>query len=223
MAETRSRPSLAEPSQGPSRSARSPRNRKRAAIACISCRSRKVRCDVQFRNGACTNCSLDGQECHVQSMRTRVMGRPEGQSPIPNSPSSDEFSGKIRYLPIRPADTSEQSDACRAHTPISQSMEMVPDKLLRQHLVRCYSRYVHPRLPVMTISDLAEIIDMKAQSPYYGTFVMNALFSISAKYAQEDILREFGFRCKYDACSVFFSRAKVRKRSYSNIPLLTPS
>ncbi|KAL4941547.1 hypothetical protein BDV06DRAFT_194212 [Aspergillus oleicola] len=44
---------------------------RRATQACLSCRLRKVRCDVSFREGPCTNCQLDGVECRVVSPRRR--------------------------------------------------------------------------------------------------------------------------------------------------------
>ncbi|CZR56867.1 uncharacterized protein PAC_06756 [Phialocephala subalpina] len=37
--------------------------RKRASIACLSCRKRKVRCDVARGQGPCTNCRLDKASC----------------------------------------------------------------------------------------------------------------------------------------------------------------
>ncbi|KAL4910577.1 hypothetical protein BDW74DRAFT_312 [Aspergillus multicolor] len=44
---------------------------RRAAQACLLCRTRKVRCDVSFRAGPCTNCLLDGAECTIPSTRRR--------------------------------------------------------------------------------------------------------------------------------------------------------
>ncbi|KAH6972022.1 fungal-specific transcription factor domain-containing protein [Ilyonectria sp. MPI-CAGE-AT-0026] len=41
------------------------RARKRARKACLSCRARKVRCDVSQRGRPCTNCFLDNEPCVV--------------------------------------------------------------------------------------------------------------------------------------------------------------
>ncbi|OGM47306.1 hypothetical protein ABOM_003808 [Aspergillus bombycis] len=41
-----------------------PRRARRAPMACARCHARKVRCDVAFQGSPCTNCRLDGCECH---------------------------------------------------------------------------------------------------------------------------------------------------------------
>lgn len=43
--------------------------KRRAARACVSCRSRKVRCDILVNGECCTNCSLDGLKCILVSSR----------------------------------------------------------------------------------------------------------------------------------------------------------
>lgn len=46
--------------------------KKRAPIACLNCRVRKVRCDVAQAGAPCTNCRLDGETCVLaQSKRRR--------------------------------------------------------------------------------------------------------------------------------------------------------
>ncbi|KAI0388965.1 fungal-specific transcription factor domain-containing protein [Xylariaceae sp. FL0594] len=47
--------------------------KRRAARACVSCRARKVRCDVVEKN-PCGNCRWDGVECVVQESRRRRKG-----------------------------------------------------------------------------------------------------------------------------------------------------
>jgi hypothetical protein len=47
--------------------------KRRASRACLSCRTRKVRCDVTNRGVPCTNCRLDTVECAItESWRGRV-------------------------------------------------------------------------------------------------------------------------------------------------------
>lgn len=43
--------------------------RRRAAKACVSCRTRKVRCDILVKGDRCTNCCLDNLECVVKSSK----------------------------------------------------------------------------------------------------------------------------------------------------------
>jgi hypothetical protein len=48
------------------------RIRKRAPKACLSCRSRKVRCDVSQRGRPCMNCYLDSESCVVTGRASRL-------------------------------------------------------------------------------------------------------------------------------------------------------
>ncbi len=55
------------------RTARHPhKTRKRAPKACLSCRARKVRCDVSQRGRPCMNCYLDDEACVVTSRASRL-------------------------------------------------------------------------------------------------------------------------------------------------------
>ncbi|KAI0517129.1 hypothetical protein F5B22DRAFT_604986 [Xylaria bambusicola] len=47
------------------------KTRKRASKACLSCRARKVRCDVSQRGRPCMNCYLDDEACIVTSRASR--------------------------------------------------------------------------------------------------------------------------------------------------------
>lgn len=49
--------------------------RKRAPKACLSCRSRKVRCDVSQRGRPCMNCYLDNETCVVTGRASRLRGQ----------------------------------------------------------------------------------------------------------------------------------------------------
>ncbi|TVY13909.1 Cutinase transcription factor 1 beta, partial [Lachnellula arida] len=52
------------------------RKRKRSSRACASCRSRKVRCNLETHGSPCSNCRLDNVECVVpQSRRQRRVER----------------------------------------------------------------------------------------------------------------------------------------------------
>ncbi|KAL2206914.1 hypothetical protein CC79DRAFT_1358695 [Sarocladium strictum] len=43
--------------------------KRRAAVACLGCRKRKVRCDVARHGAPCSNCRFDEEECSVTSQR----------------------------------------------------------------------------------------------------------------------------------------------------------
>lgn len=56
-------------------------SRTRAPQACLSCRSRKVRCDVSTRRQPCTNCDLDGKDCLLVGRGSRLYEEPPTASP----------------------------------------------------------------------------------------------------------------------------------------------
>ncbi|CVL07975.1 uncharacterized protein FMAN_09686 [Fusarium mangiferae] len=72
--------------------------RRRASIACLPCRKRKVRCDVTESGGACRNCRLDGQKCVVESKRS---GGPKRAMRL-GMRDEDEHSAET-YRPISPS------------------------------------------------------------------------------------------------------------------------
>ncbi|GAP84033.2 putative cutinase transcription factor 1 beta [Rosellinia necatrix] len=61
--------------------------KRRAARACVSCRARKVRCDV-VEGAPCGNCRWDGVECVVQESRRRKKGLFNSNSTTPHIASS---------------------------------------------------------------------------------------------------------------------------------------
>ncbi|KAI0149822.1 fungal-specific transcription factor domain-containing protein [Hypoxylon sp. NC0597] len=54
--------------------------RKRAPKACLSCRSRKVRCDVSQRGRPCMNCYLDNETCVVTGRASRFRRGQRGEN-----------------------------------------------------------------------------------------------------------------------------------------------
>ncbi|KAI1103601.1 fungal-specific transcription factor domain-containing protein [Jackrogersella minutella] len=54
--------------------------RKRAPKACLSCRSRKVRCDVSQRGRPCMNCYLDNETCVVTGRASRLRRGQRGEN-----------------------------------------------------------------------------------------------------------------------------------------------
>ncbi|KAF3771370.1 hypothetical protein M406DRAFT_248577 [Cryphonectria parasitica EP155] len=53
--------------------------RRRAARACLSCRMRKVRCDVSRSGPPCMNCSLDSIDCVVKARKSNLLCTPYEQ------------------------------------------------------------------------------------------------------------------------------------------------
>jgi len=66
--------------------------KRRAARACVSCRARKVRCDV-VEGAPCGNCRWDNVECIVQESRRRKKNL---VTPITGGPGSGSAEAQLR-------------------------------------------------------------------------------------------------------------------------------
>lgn len=65
----------------PSEHARKPSTpKRRGRIACLTCRKRKVRCDISTGSAPCTNCRLDQVECMVAQNSRRLKQRTKGRA-----------------------------------------------------------------------------------------------------------------------------------------------
>lgn len=63
----------------------------RARIACLHCRSRKVRCTLTVKGPPCTNCQLDGLECVTcPKLRKRSIHSSLAEDVIPSTPIQEE-------------------------------------------------------------------------------------------------------------------------------------
>ncbi|KAF3393962.1 hypothetical protein F1880_004799 [Penicillium rolfsii] len=63
----------------------------RARIACLHCRSRKVRCTLAIKGPPCTNCQLDGLECVTcPKLRKRSIHTSLAEDDIPSRPIQEE-------------------------------------------------------------------------------------------------------------------------------------
>ncbi|UPL02999.1 hypothetical protein LCI18_013933 [Fusarium solani-melongenae] len=52
------------------------KSRRRSPKACVTCRTRKVRCDVSYQGNPCTNCRLDGEKCLVTHRASHRQQKP---------------------------------------------------------------------------------------------------------------------------------------------------
>ncbi|KAK4940779.1 hypothetical protein LTR10_019172 [Elasticomyces elasticus] len=91
--------------------------RKRAALACEVCHSKKIRCDLQTRStqghNTCTNCALSAKECHVrQPKRDKIRQGTDGGRNHPLTPPGDSSATSSNVLdPIMvPGDSPELLD-----------------------------------------------------------------------------------------------------------------
>ncbi|UZP43535.1 hypothetical protein NXS19_011347 [Fusarium pseudograminearum] len=73
--------------------------RKRSPKACLSCRARKVRCDVAFVHDSCTNCVLDGKKCVVSWHRRHQQRKHVGKHPASGAETETETATKAPLAP----------------------------------------------------------------------------------------------------------------------------
>ncbi|KAJ0416297.1 fungal-specific transcription factor domain-containing protein [Aspergillus carlsbadensis] len=144
--------------------------KRRAARACVYCRTRKVRCDVLSGGRPCTNCKLDGLECQLaHSVRSRRFAGPRSPArplhPDPLSVAHAEHRTSPEQFPVsltfeEPLDLSrENDDENLGHSPSLRS----PDNLSshpstaqpQPHGLPRYIRSLPPRISGYDVEYLA--------------------------------------------------------------------
>ncbi|ERS96854.1 hypothetical protein HMPREF1624_07063 [Sporothrix schenckii ATCC 58251] len=88
--------------------------RKRAPKACLSCRARKVRCDVSQRGRPCMNCYLDSETCVVTGRASRLR---KSQRPPAKTATA---TGAAPTMSSAPASTDKMAAASSAGVTTSQ-------------------------------------------------------------------------------------------------------
>ncbi|TPX13879.1 uncharacterized protein E0L32_005823 [Thyridium curvatum] len=87
--------------------------RRRAKIACLSCRRRKVRCDVHPRGSPCTNCRLDRIECNLRE-RKRVYSARRGRDAQQRVEKNHDVDRSESLQERHPGDGSSDSSSPRS-------------------------------------------------------------------------------------------------------------
>ncbi len=107
--------------------------KRRAAKACQTCRSRKVRCDVVDNGPPCNNCRLDQVQCIVSDSRRKRKPRSgslddQSQSPVSSVAESDagdvNFNTTIKS--INPFQSSDYADKVFSTPSAGNSFELEP-------------------------------------------------------------------------------------------------
>ncbi|KAH6986501.1 fungal-specific transcription factor domain-containing protein [Ilyonectria sp. MPI-CAGE-AT-0026] len=112
-------------------------SKRRASKACLSCRNRKVRCDVVNGGVPCTNCRLDGVQCVTkESNRGRkpamVVSPAAPQSPPPTLSSHEEETSPPPHQPDEYLVSLSFEDQQR-NTPRSELAEPINDDPRHPH------------------------------------------------------------------------------------------
>ncbi|EEU34405.1 uncharacterized protein NECHADRAFT_21539, partial [Fusarium vanettenii 77-13-4] len=138
--------------------------RKRARKACLSCRARKVRCDVSQRGRPCTNCYLDDEPCVVTGRASKDCSgiaetvanlEPAGPTdtspcglpadpPVQPGPAVSRYTSALDDLPAFLPKPSHSSTSLQSHWP------MVPNAPGSPELSYCC-------YPFLTLTNLHQI------------------------------------------------------------------
>lgn len=91
-------------------------NKRRASRACLSCRNRKVRCDVTKSDVPCTNCRLDRVECVVTESNRGRRPNAAGSSSA-DAAASTTITVSAPGPPAHPVSASPRSRSSSRHQP----------------------------------------------------------------------------------------------------------
>ncbi|RDW94215.1 Zn(II)2Cys6 transcription factor [Aspergillus mulundensis] len=204
---------------------------RRSPIACITCRARKIRCDVSVNGSPCTNCQLDGRQCIVVNSRrvrkTRHQPRPPESAPVrdalqPTSLSLDAPGSFIEY----PAGVQEYLG--RSIYPRALSAEMgwlpsyeveylssqgaltLPRKAIIQTLLHYFFIRIYPRFPVVKESEFRE--STLSQKPF-SLLVFRAMLFAAAAHVPIECTQDNGYT---SVAHLMFSLYKPAKALYDS-------
>lgn len=200
------------------------RRRTRAGVACINCRRKKIRCDVQTSEGTCTNCSLDSIICKTY-LSSSLIVKPTGQGrsdllSVPYVRGSDDKTLNVgkdeEFSPSGLSISSPRDVETGVQCLNDQFGSFKPDDL-RKYLVKCFLQFIYPTFPVITFFQMASIAAVsEGNLPSCGEFVLNAFLATSIRFGDRKILRTCGIYSKERAFEFFYSNAKVRADSHTS-------
>jgi hypothetical protein len=164
---------------------------RRAAVACTSCRRRKIRCDVTVHGSPCTNCRLDNDRCVIINLRRpRKVKNPERPQPtrllqdalpprlsisslhspvypISATTSLTEILGDTSDLGVYPSHLSAGLNRLSAHDVAyleSRKALVLPKQATIHTLLRSYFLHIHPCFPIVKESEFRE--STRRQTPF---------------------------------------------------------
>lgn len=157
----------------PSQTAGLPLRIRRSAVACTTCRRRKIRCDVTVSGAPCTNCHHENDRCvTVNQKRPRKTLNVEAGTATQNT-SLALVANNAKVPPVSLTDYSTRSGSVHNAWPppppvsaetrwlpptdvaylTSQQALTLPKKATIDILLQCYFLHIHPCFPVVKESE----------------------------------------------------------------------
>lgn len=152
---------------------------RRSAVACITCRRRKIRCDVTISGTPCTNCRLDNDQCVTVNQKRP---RKAKNAAVPSAQDSQALASLplVTNTAVPPwsaidytVSVQENSSVHSAWPPLlsaetrwlppndvayltSQQALTLPKKAIIHTLLQYYFLHVHPCFPVVKESEFRD-------------------------------------------------------------------
>jgi hypothetical protein len=86
----------------------------------------------------------------------------------------------------------------------------IPDRTLRDELLKAYIHYVHPYMPLLDLEEFLQVLARNDGIHHVSLLLFQAVMFAGTAFVDMDHLRNSGFTNRKDARKVFFSRARVR-------------
>ncbi|KAH6651705.1 hypothetical protein BKA67DRAFT_679981 [Truncatella angustata] len=213
--------------------------RKRAAKACLSCRARKVRCDVSQRGRPCMNCYLDSETCVVTGRASRLQcssvvptlrNRSEQQRKDSRRYNVTSFLASEAPLWVGDQRIHVNADITYSYYPFlsmnnlpnimpqdvnyleSQGCFRVPTREILDEFVQQYFLHVHPVLPMLNEGDFW---DMYGDSGHGGSgermslLVLQTMLFSSCNFVSKTSIKSLGYPSIRAARATLYRRCKL--------------
>lgn len=196
----------------------------RAGVACINCRRKKIRCNVQISDGTCTNCSLDDITCQTHLYGSLIV-KPDSQETsdllsCPHLNGSHDITcnvGEKEESSLHGVSIPSPRDVENGVQFLNAQFDSSKPNGLRKYLVGCFLQFIYPTFPVITFFQMAGIAGAnEGNVPSCGQFVLNAFLATSIRFGDRKVLGTYGIHSKERAFDFFYSNAKVRADSHTS-------
>ncbi|RFU25539.1 hypothetical protein B7463_g10796, partial [Scytalidium lignicola] len=198
--------------------------RTRAVTACVHCREKRKRCDVDYHS-PCTNCRLDEVACNVPKAHRLQRSSPEIQIQVAN--------GFLKVVSVDRSDTTSQSSPPEQRPPlldldyvkplslnlIEEDIEFlavkgalwIPPTELRDALLCSYLDYVHPFLPILKLSQLLAMFRRQkgSEGSRVSILLFQAIMLAASAFVDEKLLLNNGFNTRREARKEMYQRVKL--------------
>ncbi|KAL4881626.1 hypothetical protein BJY04DRAFT_218070 [Aspergillus karnatakaensis] len=207
---------------------------RRAAVACTSCRRRKIRCDVTVSGSPCTNCRLDNDRCTIINLRRSKKLKNAGHSqqpvrlqtalpptlsipsfcapvppPVPTAtPSLTVIQADLARHGVYPSHLSAELGRLPVHEVAyleHRKALVLPERSTIHALLRSYFLYIHPCFPVVKESEFLE--SSRCHKPF-SLLVFRAMLFAASSHVPLRCAEEAGYTSVYHMRSVLYQKSK---------------